>query len=1255
MSNRRRRAAAWLNRKWKAFVTEPADVLLRLEQLEERENPAPVATVTGLGNVTPFLGETATFSFTFTNTDATDTGFSPFFDLILETSGPDGTTNSPPTSLNPTTPAPAADGFAASSGGVVNPTVTVSGLTLIPIGTPIVLTAGQTTYVNPFTSQTLSVPAGYGAGDTIFTYQLPFGSFTPGQSTLASVSAPTSNLADVGTPLDLTVRPGFRDTDGNPNAPLVPTPAGTHLDASAAAIPKLYDFTKTYVGPENETATGPNYVRRYRLSVDIAAGQTIQNLVITDNLGPTMQLAGLTSANMAAFLASSGLGTNVFNAANRGGTATATAPDGTVTYSFGNVTGVAGTDAVFEFDFFVPRDDSSAAEILPQPTPPAPNPAGGTDSILDTNTASTAGTWTPLDSRDAPNQNVAKAAPDNGPHTLQEHSVAVQKSVTQVTVASPNTPAGGPLLPGVSLLRYTIDFQISDYYAVNNLFLEDVLGDGQRLYLASGFGPTLTVQNPWTFANGGERAATSTGAFAGANTIDFERRYSITGSTDSDPSAGVENYAATGPTGGPFSTPTTGTIDGTTFLRFNISDELIARGLPGVLVGGEIADGGGNPQNLRNPPFGPARGLITFWALVKEEYSDDLPSGDNSVDQGDTLENGVPLIQGDHLSPTDLADGTPTALGTTGTDDSGTSVTVPRGVQTKTVYAINTTLIPAQTVADTVFSVQAGDRVTYKLTYTLPISRFEDLEILDIPPLPVMAVGPAAQYTFDRTFDGSFTPYEIEVAPDDTFFSTFDGTSGNPLFPSLVPGTTITTNATTNTITMSFGDFDDPQDRFTTISLLVTLPVSADPFIGDLFLTNQLRVNEGNTFLGTTTVEDLRRIQLVRPQLTVDKGIVGFGATGRALGGHTFTAPNDPPTGASVPAFTGTIDTAAEADAVGAANVAASDNVDAADRVRYAIVAQNTGFGDAYDVVIEDQVQPGYVIPATFAGLNLNVRHGDGTLLTNFAEVQGFARVATTGALAGATFTTTAGGTFTDVSRTLDGVILNVNEFVLVKDQGTASQNGVYRVSAVDEAANTVTLVRAAAFDTAAELSNTFVAVMGGTSANRYFQAGAVATLNTSAVNYTLQAATQDYYAIYDPTTGAFRLLLSDNYTAGNVSNAGEVPDDRAGGISRARATPLVNAGDTPPVTPITNGSNTVVVQYDLIVASTVTPNQSIVNTARVSSYGTSEGGEDVTEPANVPGGTDPTDTATAIVKLPTNVKTLVGTSVTETGNAALN
>ena len=1284
MFSDRRRATAWLKKKLRAADAARA-VVLRVEELEARENPAPVAAVAGLANVTPFLGDDATFSFTFTNTSGTDVGYSPFFDLILETSGADGTTNLPPTSLNPTTPGTAADGFAPSSGAPVAPTVTASGLALAPVGTPIVLTAGQTTYVNPFTGQTLAVPAAFGAGDTVFTYQLPFGSFTPGQSTAVKVTAPTSALADLGTPLDLTVRPGFRDTDGNPNPPLVPA---VYADAGATATPKLYDLIKTYQGPENETATGPNYVRRYRLSVDIATGQTIQGLQVTDDLAATMQIVGKSATNMSAFLASSGLGTNVFSAGNLTGTAVTTAPDGTLVYNFGSVTGVAGVDAVFEFDFYVPRDNSSGAEILPQPTPPAPNPATGTDSLTDpsttsatgtTNTASSAGTWNPLDSRDPQGVNVAKAAPDNGPHTLQEQSLATQKSATLIDPATGSTTTSA--LPGQTLIRYDIDFQVSDYYAFQNLTLQDLVGDGQRLYLgtfgpggAQSAAPTLSINN--AFVKNGPRTNLAAQAFGSTGSIQYRQLF--TPGANSDPTG----YAPAGPSSAVFTNlaaipgtlASTNPYDGSTFLQFNISQELDRR-LPagdGELVGGDIANNGTGPFNnpVGSQLFSGTTGRVTFYALTTKEYSDVFQlanggSGDPSVDQGDKLLNKVPLdgsadaqaanggaaltgIRGDQVAPATINAASPTVIGV-GTDDTATALTIASGVQTKTVYAINDTLIPTQTVADTVFSLQAGDRVTYKLTYTLPISRFESLQLLDTPPLPVLAVGPVANYTFDRTPDGSFTPYEIEVAPDDTFFSTFDGTSGNPLFPSLVPGTTIATNATTNTITMSFGNFDDPQDRFTTISLLVTLPVSADPFVGDLFLTNQLRVNEGNTFLGTTTVEDLRRVQLVRPVVTVSKGIVGFGATGRTLGGIAFTAPNDPPTGASTPAFTGTLDTAGEAAAVGAANIATTDNVDANDRVRYAIVAQNTGRGDAYDVVIEDQVQPGYVIPPTFAGLNLNVRRGDGTLLANFAEVQGFARVATTGALTGAGLAFSAGvggGQFTNVDRLFDGATLNLNDLVLVKNQTGASQNGVYQVTAVDAATDRVTLTRAAAFDTAAELSQTFVAVMGGTSANRYFQAGAVTTLNTSAVNYTLQATTQDYYAIYDPAGGAFRLLLSDNYTAGNVSPANQVPDDRAGSLSRAQSTPLVNAGDNPTVTPITNGSNTVVVQYDLVLATTVTPNQSITNTARVSAYGTSEGGPDVTDQAVVPGATDPTDTATAVIELPQQTKALIDTEI---------
>jgi hypothetical protein len=57
-------------------------------------------------------------------------------------------------------------------------------------------------------------------------------------------------------------------------------------------VPEFYRVTKSYVGPESETATGPNFVRRYRLEVDIPTGQTLTNLRVFDTLASSMQIVG---------------------------------------------------------------------------------------------------------------------------------------------------------------------------------------------------------------------------------------------------------------------------------------------------------------------------------------------------------------------------------------------------------------------------------------------------------------------------------------------------------------------------------------------------------------------------------------------------------------------------------------------------------------------------------------------------------------------------------------------------------------------------------------------------------------------------------------------------------------------------------------------------------------------------------------------------------------------------------------------------
>ncbi|MCZ2343080.1 MAG: DUF11 domain-containing protein, partial [Bacteroidales bacterium] len=1088
---------------------------LRLLQLEDRCNPAPVPTLSAPYDADILLGETANYGFVFSNASGTDTGYAPYLDVAVDTSGADGN-----------------DGYAGY------PTVVAGGLQMTPVGIPIVLNIGQTTYTNPFTGQTRPVPTGFGAGDTILVYELPFGSFTPGQSTAVSVTAPTSNLADVGHSLPIAFTPGFKSDNPGLSGPPIP---GTEV--SANATPELYRFRKVYLGPEDETATRPNHPQWYRLEVDIATGQTIDNLTITDLLADSMQITGLTTAQMSAFLASSGLTTDVFNASNA--TGNPGVPGGTVSYDFGSVTGVDGVDAAFEFQFYVPRDRAvGAGAVLPQ------TPLTGTDSVLATNTGSTTGTWDPLDTRDGTNVVVSKSEPDNGPHTLQEQSLATQKTVVATDLMGVPLPDGAPIQPGQTLLKYTIDFQVSDYYAFQNLTLQDLIGDGQRLYLGSDgnnptFLPTLSVTNAYLYnIGGGSRTDLAASAFGGGNIL-YRQLYTSTAGGD------PTGYPASGPndllTSGAFTNlpanilPNTNPYAGSTFLQFNISNELIRKlgANAGRLVGGEINNDGSGPDNdpFSGPHLSGTTGKIVYYVLVSQEFSNEHAFVDNSneatVDQGDILNNSVPLdnspeaqaaagnavgftgIRGDQIHPSTINNTLPIVIGQ-GTDDTAASIDIPIGEQTKTVYAINGQTIPTQGAGDTVYSVQPGDTVTYKLTYTLPISRFEDLQLIDLPPLPVMPVGPASGYNFHATGAPTYTIGEITVASDDTFFSTFSGVT-----------LAISTDATQNSLKLDFGDFHDSAARSTTISLLVTFKVSNAAFADDLFLTNQLRINEDTTNQGTVTVEDLRRFELVRPFVTINKGVVGYNTTGRNLGGIAFHNPT------LAAGFTGTIDTAAEASAIGAANVSVGNGVDAGDKVRFAIVAQNTGRGDAYDVKITDAIP------------------------TQYQEV----------------------------------AAADANAFI------TATGLKVFR--------------------------------------------GDGTTLLTLGTDYTLA---------WDSTFHTFTITLIDNYTAGNVNNTGTSRDDRNGALSRGEA-----ADASGNAIPIANGSNTIVVLYDLTLKNDVTPNQLLTNTAKVTDYASSEGGDDLADPDKVPGATEPTDTATVTTALPLTSKTLDGTSVNAPGNDPAN
>ena len=332
------------------------------------------------------------------------------------------------------------------------------------------------------------------------------------------------------------------------------------------------------------------------------------------------------------------------------------------------------------------------------------------------NQAHTYGDWTPLDTRD-PETRVADEAtvagqtvtPDADPeHELEAQSNAIQKGVTIVTDFGPSG-----LSPG-DILEYTLEFQISDYFAFQAVRIDDMISDGQRWH--GTFMPTMTVTE--------HENTLATDAMNTAN-------YTVTPNYSDPP--------ATTHLGNP-------PKDGTTAIQFRISNELVTRGQNANLVGGGIhsqTDGLELDDNLQNNPplpHGGTVGTIKFRTVVQDKYSDDFPSGNHSLNHRDGVDN-TAVIYGELLAPADLA-----PLGTSETDDTAASLAIEDTQLAKSIYAINgSTTLPSP------LSVRPGDLVTFRLEMPLITGDVEIYKLTDYVPLPIMKVN-------DPDADGSTVP-----------------------------------------------------------------------------------------------------------------------------------------------------------------------------------------------------------------------------------------------------------------------------------------------------------------------------------------------------------------------------------------------------------------------------------------------------------------------------------------------------------------
>jgi uncharacterized repeat protein (TIGR01451 family)/fimbrial isopeptide formation D2 family protein len=684
-------------------------------------NAAPNVKVSVSNEV--LLGEDFVVTVTFDNTGGT-VGFGPFVDLVLPAGGIDYNDSSGP-----------CDGITFVSGSAQM--VGVNGGPL-PLTTDVVnapcthTTAGACAIlthpyslngISSVSSPNILVPE----GAQLVTIKLPFGMFQPNQPPVViQVKAHVSPLADVNALLNIYARGGFQ-FGGNPNndpttdppAPLLSTGGVTDCttwNAVAPVTPVLFTFKvedrlsatpgpcfdgvdngnegltdsddpecnngKTYNGPEDETATGPNFPHRYRIILNIANGMIVKNLNVQECLPNNMVLKSVVTASTLP-VPSSISPSAPFGPAN--------SPNNCMSFKYNSITGnPTAKDIVIDVEFYIPEKDANGAPILGQDCKNA-------QSIDDVKAE---GDWAPLDPRDWGGsttpvlQHVTSDASAQD-HVLTDKHLAIQKSVKVM----PN-PAG-PLRPG-KILEYTLDCQVSDFFTFGGIVVTDVLSDGQTLLTAPPvYAPKMTVRDrrgPPTmvpFSIGAGNLADWPNPFVDCAGVHGGRSLIF------QVSVAMQNNATL------FTSP--------------------------VLKAGILS---GGYSFLPVSPI-PATIKIVFYAQVQDTFAHPHPPGDKFVDKHDPLNNCVTvsadMYKNDSIAPTLLVPQMRC------TDDSTTRLRLPGDVLKKKIYARNGSTTDPE-LSNNPPRFAAGDTITYRITKTLPSADYENLTITDWPPLPALSV-----------------------------------------------------------------------------------------------------------------------------------------------------------------------------------------------------------------------------------------------------------------------------------------------------------------------------------------------------------------------------------------------------------------------------------------------------------------------------------------------------------------------------------
>ena len=320
------------------------------------------------------IGDTVKFCVLFDNNQGT-VGYGPFLDLVFDQGGAGG--------ISANTPC---DGVTFVKAEMVGTTPTVPLTPTAPV-TSLTPCGGSSSAIHPLVPSNVNWPSPVPlVAAQLVTLELPFGSFDKTQPPLMiEVTAQIHKFADDGKPLNVYVRGGFRYgatalNDPIPDPPVLdPLNPGTPVSAwhIETIIPHALFLEKRFLGAENETVPGPNFAGAYEIKVNVAPGQTITGLVLSDCGSGDVNFTGITSI--------------------AGGVTTIGAPNCfKVQYTAPLIGPTSGPADTITANFFITN------------APPISLP--GCSAKVANGISATAGSWTPLDPLDLPVNPVSASA-----------------------------------------------------------------------------------------------------------------------------------------------------------------------------------------------------------------------------------------------------------------------------------------------------------------------------------------------------------------------------------------------------------------------------------------------------------------------------------------------------------------------------------------------------------------------------------------------------------------------------------------------------------------------------------------------------------------------------------------------------------------------------------------------------------------------------------------------------------------------------